>query len=217
MHYQICRKRQYKIALFLDSVTAVEGLLHGDEGGGQSPHVVDVSHRSELDPSVDGPGSLNVLVVPKLLQLLRIHLGQVLHKDVLARTGGLLGIRGVRHVLPLQPHHRIPHVAVGEPDEADGGEGPPLLVHDGLADKPALLQEVVHDRHRIYVTFCFSSSQNRLDQLVVGFPHNCLLLPTLQLSLGDGEAHDPNARAPGLLVDVVELLPDEADVLGDQV
>ena len=75
-------KRQYKIALFLDSVTAVEGLLHGDEGGGQSPHVVDVSHRSELDPSVDGPGSLNMLVVPELLQLLRVHLGQVLHKDV---------------------------------------------------------------------------------------------------------------------------------------
>ena len=75
----------------------------------------------------------------------------------------------------------------------------------------------MHDGHRINVTFGLSNSQNRLDQLVVGFLHDCLLLPTLQLGIGDVEAHDPDAGAPGFLVDVVELLPDEADVLGDKV
>ena len=176
---------------------------------GRAAHAV---NYSVADPPINGPDSLHPVMLPELLQLLRVGDGQVLHQEVATSSGSYLGNRGIRKMLLLEPHDRVPHITVAELHTADGGESPSFFVNEGLANKSPRLQNIQQQWHRINIPIGLGSVEDGLDDLVVGLLHVGLLMAALQLRVTDREANNTNAGATGVLVEVVESALDLGDL-----
>ena len=125
-----------------------------------------VPHEDEAKSSVCRPRLLHSVVGQKVRQLLERRHRQILHHDELLDAVPPLHIRGGGDAQPLVLKDGQPELAVSQLDD-DRRRPHHSISERGFTNPEQVFNDIVDNRNRRGVTFCFSCHQNWLENPIV--------------------------------------------------